>query len=65
MLVVFRDFGLSVAAFPFGFGGHLLLDWRLGMGSTFLYHNIILVLRQPIEVTVAKPKKHAATDKMG
>jgi hypothetical protein len=42
MLVVFRDFGLSVAAFPFGFGGHLLLDWRLGMGSTFLYHNIIV-----------------------
>jgi hypothetical protein len=23
------------------------------------------ILRQPIEVTVAKPKKHAATDKMG
>jgi hypothetical protein len=23
-----------------------VLDWRLGMGSTFLYHNIILVSRK-------------------
>jgi hypothetical protein len=48
----------------------LLLDWRLGMGSTFLYYNIILVSRkggesnQPLPGRLIKknqvhnPKKH-------